>query len=153
MQFKCQKVLFWPIDRTLSSATTLGQSGPGSDGNEGVLSISHSSSITGDSSSDCLSNIQDTRWMSHTSLQRCSWYIRQFQPTGPHKVRNTWRSQGYEMIKTKIRLICGPIQFRILTVLLLDQQQQQYIYIYIYIYIFELFFFLLSSYIYIYIYI
>ena len=30
----------WPIDKTLSGATTLGQSGPGSDGNEGVLRIS-----------------------------------------------------------------------------------------------------------------
>ena len=29
----------WPIDRTLSGATTPGQSGPGSDGNEGVLRI------------------------------------------------------------------------------------------------------------------
>ena len=29
----------WPIDRTLSSATIPGQSGPGSDGNEGVLRI------------------------------------------------------------------------------------------------------------------
>ena len=29
----------WPIDRTLSGATTPGQSGPGSDGNEGVLHI------------------------------------------------------------------------------------------------------------------
>ena len=29
----------WPIDRTLSGATTPGQSGPGSDGNEGVLCI------------------------------------------------------------------------------------------------------------------
>ena len=28
-----------PIDRTQSSATILGQSGPGSDGNEGVLRI------------------------------------------------------------------------------------------------------------------
>ena len=27
----------WPIDRTLSGVTTPGQSGPGSDGNEGVL--------------------------------------------------------------------------------------------------------------------
>ena len=35
----------WPIDRTLSGATTLGQSGPGSDGNEGVLCIPQSSSI------------------------------------------------------------------------------------------------------------
>ena len=29
----------WSIDRTLSSATTPGQSGPGSNGNEGVLHI------------------------------------------------------------------------------------------------------------------
>ena len=29
----------WPISRTLSGATTLGQSGPGSDGNKGVLHI------------------------------------------------------------------------------------------------------------------
>ena len=29
----------WPIDRTLSGATTPGQSGPGSDGNTGVLRI------------------------------------------------------------------------------------------------------------------
>ena len=32
----------WPIDRTLSSATTAGQSGPGSDGNEEVLRIPQS---------------------------------------------------------------------------------------------------------------
>ena len=29
----------WPIERILSGATTLGQIGPGSDGNEGVLYI------------------------------------------------------------------------------------------------------------------
>ena len=34
-QFRCHSSI-WPIDRILSSATTLGQSGPGSDGNEGV---------------------------------------------------------------------------------------------------------------------
>ena len=44
----------WPIDRTQSGATTPGQSGPGSDGNEGVHDISQSSSITGASLSDCL---------------------------------------------------------------------------------------------------
>ena len=44
----------WPIDRTLSGATTPGQSGPGSDGNKGVLHIPQSSSITGTSPSDCL---------------------------------------------------------------------------------------------------
>ena len=37
----------WPIDRTLSGATTPGQSGHGSDGNEGVLRIPQSSCITG----------------------------------------------------------------------------------------------------------
>ena len=35
----------WPIDRTLSGATTSGQSGPGSDAHEGVLHIPQSSSI------------------------------------------------------------------------------------------------------------
>ena len=41
-----------PIDWTVSGATTPGQSGPGSDGNEGVLHIPHSSSITGTLPSD-----------------------------------------------------------------------------------------------------
>ena len=44
----------WPINRTLSGTTTLGQSRPGSDGNERVLCIPQSSSITGTSPSDCL---------------------------------------------------------------------------------------------------
>ena len=43
-------------------AITLGQSKPGSDGNEGVFYISQSSSITGASSQNCLVNIQDTHW-------------------------------------------------------------------------------------------
>ena len=43
----------WPIDWTLSGATIPGQSGTGSDGNEGVLHIPQSSSITGTSPSDC----------------------------------------------------------------------------------------------------
>ena len=44
----------WPIDRSLSGATTPGQSGPGNSGNEGVLPISQTSSITRTSPSDCL---------------------------------------------------------------------------------------------------
>ena len=44
----------WPIDWTLSGATTLDQSGPGNDGIKGVLCIPQSSSITGTSPSDCL---------------------------------------------------------------------------------------------------
>ena len=37
----------WPIDRTLSGAIILGQSGPGRDDNEGVHRIPQSPSITG----------------------------------------------------------------------------------------------------------
>ena len=44
----------WYIDRTLSGATTLGQSGSGSDGHEGVLWNHQSSSTTAASPSDCL---------------------------------------------------------------------------------------------------
>ena len=43
-----------PIDRALSVATTPSQSGPGSNGNEGVLCIPQGPSITGTSPSDCL---------------------------------------------------------------------------------------------------
>ena len=41
----------WPIERTLSGATPLGQNGSGSNGNEGVLHILPSFSITGTSAS------------------------------------------------------------------------------------------------------
>ena len=44
----------WPLDWTLSGATTPGQSGPRNDGNEGVHRIPQNSSITGASPSDCL---------------------------------------------------------------------------------------------------
>ena len=43
-----------PRDRNLSGASALGQSGPGSDANEGVFCIPQSSSITEASLSDCL---------------------------------------------------------------------------------------------------
>ena len=42
------------MDRTLSGATTPGQSGPRNDDNEEVLHILQSSSITGTSPSGCL---------------------------------------------------------------------------------------------------
>ena len=72
----------WPIDQTLSGATILGQSGPGSDSNKRVLHILQSSSITWPSSSDYLVSYQDTHWSSLTPQQRCSWCILQFQLTG-----------------------------------------------------------------------
>ena len=48
------KTSIWPIDRTLSGATTPGQSGPGSNGNEEVLRILQSSRIIGASPLDSL---------------------------------------------------------------------------------------------------
>ena len=51
-----------PIDRALSGTTIPGQSGPGINGNEGVLCILQSSSITGTSLSDCLVSYQDIQW-------------------------------------------------------------------------------------------
>ena len=44
----------WPIDRTLSDATTPDQSGPWSDCNKGLIRIPLCSNITGASPSDCL---------------------------------------------------------------------------------------------------
>ena len=72
----------WPIDRTLSGAATPGQSGPGSDGNEEVLRISQSFSITGTSPTDCLMSYPEHSLRSLTPLQRCSQCILQSQPTG-----------------------------------------------------------------------
>ena len=64
----------WPIDRTLSDATTPGQSGPGINSDEGVLRISQSSNITETSLSDYLVSYPDTHWGSLTLLRRCSRY-------------------------------------------------------------------------------
>ena len=44
----------WPIDRALSGSSTPDQSRSGSDGNEGILRIPQSPSITETSPSDCL---------------------------------------------------------------------------------------------------
>ena len=44
----------WPIDRTISGATTPGHSAPGSNGIEGVLRIPQSPNITETSPSGCL---------------------------------------------------------------------------------------------------
>ena len=73
----------WPIERSLSCATTSYQSEPESDDNEGELRIPQGSSITEASPSDCLVSYKDTHWGSFTPLQRCSWCILKPQPTRP----------------------------------------------------------------------
>ena len=54
IQLSISMLVSWPVNRTLSGATTPDLSGPGSDNNKGVLRIPQNSSITGDSPSDCL---------------------------------------------------------------------------------------------------
>ena len=44
----------WPINKIISNATTPGQNGTGSNGNEGVLHIPRSANIIGTSLFDCL---------------------------------------------------------------------------------------------------
>ena len=51
----------WPIDRTLSGASTPGKSGPGSNANEGALHISQSSK-TGASPADGLISYPGYSW-------------------------------------------------------------------------------------------
>ena len=70
------------MDRALSGATTPGQSGPGSNGNEGVLRIPQSSNTAGTSPSDCLVLYpgHSLGWGGLTPLQRCSQCILQPQP-------------------------------------------------------------------------
>ena len=73
---------FWHINRTLSGATTPGQSGPWSDGNEEVLHIPQSSCIPGTSPSNCfVSYPGHTFGGGLTPLQRCCRCCLQPQPT------------------------------------------------------------------------
>ena len=65
----------WSIDKTLSGATTLGQSEPGSNGNKGVPHIPQSSNITGTSPSDCLVSYPGhSLWESYPSAEMQSVY-------------------------------------------------------------------------------
>ena len=75
----------WPIDRTLSGATTLGQSRPGSDGKKGILRIPQRSSINEPLPSNCFVSYQGTSWgvlslwnpgkgVAPSSTHRCSSY-------------------------------------------------------------------------------
>ena len=86
----------WSIDRTLSDASTLGWGGPGSDGNEGVLCILQSSSITGTSPSDCLVSYPEHSLgeVSYISAEKQSaysnasanWAIKSFKKISCHQL-------------------------------------------------------------------
>ena len=78
------KSSIWPIHRTLLGAITPGQSGPGSKGNEGVLCIPQSSSITGASLSYSLVSYLCRGFL---PLRRDAVRI-SYSPTGSRNNRN-----------------------------------------------------------------
>ena len=68
----------WPIDLTLSGATTPDQSGPGGDGSKEMLHIPQSSAITGTSPSNFLvSYPEHSLGGGLTPQQRCNQCILQ----------------------------------------------------------------------------
>ena len=66
----------WLTDRILSGATTLTQSGPGSESNESLFRIPQSSSIIENLLSDCWVSYQETSWweVSYPSAEMQSIY-------------------------------------------------------------------------------
>ena len=72
----------WPIDRTLSDATSPSQSEAGSNGYKVVFCISLNSRIAGALPSDSLWSYAGHSFRGLTTLQRCNRCILQFQPTG-----------------------------------------------------------------------
>ena len=98
----------WPIDRSLSGATTPGQSGPESDSNEEILCIPQSSFTTGVSSSDCfMSYTERSLGVGLTSLKRCSRCILQPQPTGLYFIMR-WCCDKYmiDVSTYRISIVC-----------------------------------------------
>ena len=80
----------------LSGATNPSESGPGSDGNEGVPSILQNFSITGTSPSDGLVSYRSNSLGGLTPLQRCSRCILQ-----PHLTGQDANKPGHGSIQTR----------------------------------------------------
>ena len=112
-----------PINWTLSVATTLGQSGPWSNGNEEVLSIPQSSSIIGTSSSDGLvSYLGHSMEDGFTLLPSCSRFILPLQPVGQER---HWCKVKHIQLEFELRT---SIPFRTTTTMTLSPHQ---VYIYL----------------------
>ena len=97
----------WPIDGTLSGASTLGQSRYGSDSNERILSIPQSSSITGVWPSDCLMSYSGhllVRGVLHICVIY-SQYILQLEQTGPSMIEENEFRMGTFIDSTHMNLV------------------------------------------------
>ena len=138
---------------TLSSATTPGQSGPGSNGNEGVFHIHQSSSFTGTLPSDCLVSYprHSLEGKTYPSAEKQSVYS-----TTPADwaiiVEGSGNYKHDTLQKIKSHSLCSIISLRYLSITVLVRNiiiiaviarivfvilpPRFYIYIYIYIYSF-----------------
>ena len=65
----------WPIDKTLSAATTPSQSGAWSNGNEGVLSIPQTTAWLEPHHQITKFHIQDSPWWGALALNRNAVYV------------------------------------------------------------------------------
>ena len=97
----------WPVDRTLSVATTSGRSRLGRDSNKWVLRVLQNSSINGTSQSNCLGH---SLVGGLTPLQRSSRCILQPQPTGPQDTR--W-GEAYPSAEKQLEYSKAPVDWAI----------------------------------------
>ena len=78
--FECKKIVqfssFWPLDRTLTDATSPGKTAPVNDSNSGLLRIPQSSCMSETSLSECsVTYLWHSLWEGLTPLQRSSRFI------------------------------------------------------------------------------
>ena len=125
-----QLILFENVSvavHALSGATILGESGSGSNGNEGVLRIPQSSNITGTAPSDCLMSYPGhSLWGAYPSAESQSVYSTLPQPTGQYT--ELMSKQFYFRSQFNIST-----QFRCQKTTHTHTHTHTYIYIYIYI--------------------
>ena len=111
-----------PIDRVLSTVTTPGQCGSGSDGNEEVHCIPQSSSITNASPTDFMDHIQDARWRSAEvqlvySTDPVDWDRNQVEHKETGKFYIAFRSKETRRKTNRLWKTDGGFMFLSLTVL------------------------------------
>ena len=128
----------WSIDRTLSGATTLGQSWAVGDSYEGVFRFPQSSIITG--TSPCVSH-QNTRW-GLLPICRCAVGVF-YSPSrlGEYWIENRYLFSCFRlnlMDISPVHIVIGHVKFRVVGFYSNSFYCWDVIYIYIYIYIYIL---------------
>ena len=117
------KQFFLTLDRPLSGATTPRKSEPGSEGNEGVLCIPQSSSITGTPPSDCLVSYLGPSLRKSYSVEMLS-----VSSTTPAYQAGFMSERRYRIVIYELAIIRNVQYFKVI------EAYCMVVYIYIYIY-------------------